>query len=116
MGVATPGHQLSQRDPQRPVGGTWRPSGFGALTARQVIPCRRLSAARALGCLKPVPGILGGGLVQDACLAQHGWKTARLFQPASRFWTFQAMESAVFIGLAAALVVWTFHIVLARDA
>jgi len=91
-------------------------SGAWLLSGRDVGPTgasNSVTAARALGCLKQVPD---GVLVQNACMAQHGWKTALLFQPASRFWTLQAIESAVFIALAAALVAWTFRIVLARDA
>ena len=55
----------------------------------------------------------GGGPNLDITLQQHGISLAAVYQPASRFWTFQAMEAAVFIvlsvvclGLAAAWVKW----------
>lgn len=92
------------------------PSGAWLLSYRTVGPTgssNSITAARALGCLKQVPQ---GFQVENACMTQHGWKVALFFQPASRFWTFQSIESAIFIFLAAALVAWTFHIVLARNA
>jgi hypothetical protein len=38
-----------------------------------------------------------------ACAAQHGIQMHVVFQPGSRFWAFQAIEAALFLGLAAAL-------------
>jgi len=53
-----------------------------------------------------------GKVIDRACLASHGiveYATA-VYHPASRFWLFQGMETAIFLGLALALgafaVVW----------
>jgi hypothetical protein len=39
-----------------------------------------------------------------------------VFQPANRFWTFQAIESALFLALAALLVAFSYRRVIRRDA
>jgi hypothetical protein len=52
----------------------------------------------------------------NSCLASHGFHTQILYQPASRFWTFQAIEASIFIVLAAALIAVAYRLVLARDA
>jgi hypothetical protein len=52
----------------------------------------------------------------NSCLASHGFHAQILYQPASRFWTFQAIEAGIFIVLAAALVAVAYRTVLARDA
>jgi hypothetical protein len=44
-------------------------------------------------------------------LLSLGWRRAVSFQPADRFWTFQAIEAAIFLGLAAAIVVVTLRLV-----
>lgn len=48
--------------------------------------------------------LLGGGIVDQATLAQHGLREAVIFHPASRFWEFQLIETAIFGGLALMLV------------
>lgn len=40
----------------------------------------------------------------EACLTAHGYHRIVTYQPADRFWTFQAIEAGIFITLAAALV------------
>lgn len=47
--------------------------------------------------------------VDRACLAQHHIVeyTTAVFQPASRFWLFQAIESGIFLSLTAALVLFS---------
>jgi hypothetical protein len=43
------------------------------------------------------------------CVHAHGWLGYVVYQPADRFWLFQGIESAIFLGLAAvllALVMW----------
>jgi hypothetical protein len=39
-----------------------------------------------------------------ACLAAHGFRQIDSYQPVSRFWTFQGIESGLFLGLAAVLL------------
>jgi hypothetical protein len=48
------------------------------------------------------------------CLAKHGYHQLDRYQPASRFWTFQWIESAIFLGFAASLLVLTFYWVTRR--
>ena len=40
-----------------------------------------------------------------SCVGDHGWYRTLTYQPANRFWTFQGIEAATFVVLAAALVV-----------
>ncbi len=50
-----------------------------------------------------------GAHIVPACLARHGIVNAITYQPADRFWLFQGIESAIFLGLTAgllALTVW----------
>jgi ABC-2 family transporter protein len=44
-------------------------------------------------------------------LLSLGWRRAVSFQPADRFWIFQSIEAAIFIGLAAAIVLVTLWFV-----
>lgn len=43
-------------------------------------------------------------LGDPSCLAQHGVFNHAIYHPASRFWLFQGIEAAIFLGLALALV------------
>jgi hypothetical protein len=52
----------------------------------------------------------------DACLAQHGYSSIVKYQPASRYWTFQWIESGIFVALAAILVALAVVAVRRRDA
>lgn len=38
------------------------------------------------------------------CVHAHGWQLAEIYQPAGRFWTFQTIETALFVALALALL------------
>jgi ABC-type transport system involved in multi-copper enzyme maturation permease subunit len=58
----------------------------------------------------------GKGAALMNCLASHGFRQMTTYQPASRFWAFQGIESAIFVVLAAALVALAYRIVLRRDA
>ena len=51
-----------------------------------------------------------------ACLAKQGIRQYIVYQPDSRFWTFQAYEAAIFLALAAVFVAVSFLAVLRRDA
>jgi len=39
------------------------------------------------------------------CLAAHGFQQLDIYQPASRFWTFQGIETGLFLALTALLLV-----------
>jgi hypothetical protein len=51
-----------------------------------------------------------------SCLAAHGYQGYLTYQPASRFWAFQGIETGVFVVLAAVLVGVTFWVLERRDA
>jgi hypothetical protein len=51
------------------------------------------------------------------CLAAHGYRGSFItYQPASRYWAFQGIETGIFVLLAAALIAVTAVVVLRRDA
>jgi hypothetical protein len=51
------------------------------------------------------------GVDAQEYLLSLGWRRAVSFQPADRFWTFQVIEAAIFVGLAAAIVLVTLRLV-----
>ena len=59
---------------------------------------------------------LAGNHALQGCMSTHGYRTLTVFQPDSRFWIFQTMESALFLVLAVPLVVFTYRRVIRRDA
>jgi hypothetical protein len=50
------------------------------------------------------------------CLAAHGYQGSMSYQPASRFWAFQGIETGIFVVLAAVLIGITFWVLKRRDA
>jgi len=52
----------------------------------------------------------------ESCLAAHGYRGYVTYQPASRFWAFQGIETGIFVVLAAALLAVTFWVLKRRDA
>jgi hypothetical protein len=50
------------------------------------------------------------------CLAAHGYRGYVTYQPASRFWAFQGIETGIYVLLAAALLGVTFWVLKRRDA
>jgi len=51
-----------------------------------------------------------------SCMQAHGFRGFTTYQPASRYWAFQGIETGVFVALAAALLALTFAVVRRRDA
>ena len=51
-----------------------------------------------------------------SCMQAHGWRGFATYQPASRYWSFQGIETGIYVLLAAALIAVTFAIVRRRDA
>jgi hypothetical protein len=51
-----------------------------------------------------------------SCLSAHGYHAFISYQPASRYWAFQGIETGIFAVLAAALIAVTAIVVLRRDA
>ena len=50
-----------------------------------------------------------------SCLMAHGYRGFVTYQPASRYWTFQGIETGIFVILAAALIALTATVLLRRD-
>jgi hypothetical protein len=50
-----------------------------------------------------------------ACLLAHGYHQIDLYQPATRFWAFQEIEAAIFVGVAALLLAITVCLVTRRS-
>jgi hypothetical protein len=46
----------------------------------------------------------------------HGYRGYVTYQPASRFWAFQGIETGIFVILAAILLAVTFWVLRRRDA
>jgi len=69
------------------------------------IPAACLHAAATPNPQAPVP-----------CLAAHGYHGYLTYQPASRFWAFQGIETGIFAVLAAALLAAAFWALQRRDA
>jgi hypothetical protein len=51
-----------------------------------------------------------------SCLATRRYRVLITYQPASRYWAFQGIETGIFVVLAAALIAVTEIAVLRRDA
>ena len=66
------------------------------------------SACRAL--------VFHGPLRTSSCLTAHGYRGFISYQPASRYWAFQGIETGIFVILAAALIAVTVIAVIRRDA
>ena len=52
----------------------------------------------------------------NACMAQSGYHLRSVYQPASRYWTFQWIEAGIFVGVSAVLIAVAVVLVLRRDA
>lgn len=50
------------------------------------------------------------------CMVSHGFRETMTYQPANRFWTFQGIESALYVFLALGMVLIAYGAVLRRDA
>lgn len=51
-----------------------------------------------------------------SCIAPAGFRQFTIYQPTSRFWAFQSIETVIFLALAAPLVAIAFAVVRRRDA
>ena len=51
-----------------------------------------------------------------SCAQAHGIRGYVTYQPASRYWAFQGIETGIFLLLAAALLAIAFAVVMRRDA
>ena len=66
------------------------------------------------------PSCMGGRLIGNegtsGCMAAHGYRTVFVYQPDSRFWSLQAIESLVFLALAILLLGLAYRALSRRDA
>ena len=51
-----------------------------------------------------------------SCLSAHGYHAVLTYQPGTRYWAFQGIESGIFLALAALLVALTIGLIIRRDA
>ena len=64
----------------------------------------------------PVPPVCEKATQVASCMAAHGYRGYLAYQPASRFWAFQGIETGIFLVLAAILLGVTFWVLKRRDA
>jgi hypothetical protein len=85
-------------------------AGWGSLYPALPASCQRLLSA--------VPPAKSGSSMPAvfSCMQAHGWRGFATYQPASRYWPFQGIETGIYVLLAAALIAVTFVIVRRRDA
>ena len=108
-----------------PSGSAWLFSqGAVSRTGRVVLAgWGDLFPALPASCRKLIPGSGGptskSGSSMSAvfsCMRAHGWRGFATYQPASRYWPFQGIETGIYVLLAVALIAVTFVIVRRRDA
>jgi hypothetical protein len=75
-----------------------------------------INAATGGGTVKAVPFGGSGDTAVNRCLHDNRLVNVLVYHPASRFWTFQAIETAVFLGVSAVLLAVTAWWVLRRIA
>ena len=108
-----------------PPGSAWVFSQGAVSKTGQVVPAGwgELEPALPASCQKLLPG--NGGPVPKSgsplsavfsCMQAHGWRGFATYQPSSRYWPFQGIETGIYVLLAAALIAVTFVIVRRRDA
>jgi hypothetical protein len=64
----------------------------------------------------PGPKVCAQAQNPGPCLVAHGYRSYLTYQPASRFWAFQFIETGIFVVLAAVLLGVTFWVLKRRDA
>jgi hypothetical protein len=86
------------------------PTGWGDLYPALPASCQKL--------LPGTPGAKSGASLNAvfSCMQAHGWRGFITYQPASRYWPFQGIETGIYLLLAAALIAVTFAVVRRRDA
>jgi hypothetical protein len=91
--------------PGLPAGAWVVYDGFVDAHGARVRPAQALTACATNGA--PISSQPGSAFSQ--CVHAHGWLGYIVYQPADRFWLFQGIESASFVGLTAlllALTIW----------
>ncbi len=75
--------------------------------------CQKLIPASANGPAGPPHGPMNAVL---GCLQRMGYRQFISYQPISRYWAFQGIETGLYVAVAAVLIALTFVVVLRRDA
>ncbi|WP_300608460.1 hypothetical protein [Trebonia sp.] len=78
--------------------------------------CQKLIPASLSGPAEPVPVPNGAMSAVLGCLQKAGYRQFVSYQPISRYWAFQGIETGIYVAVAAALIALTFVVVLRRDA
>ena len=79
--------------------------------------CRALVSAAAGTVTRATPNGRGAPMGHlGSCIASAGFRQFSSYQPISRYWAFQSIETAIFLALAAALLALGFAVVRRRDA
>ncbi|HEX8731678.1 MAG TPA: hypothetical protein VF725_06415 [Ktedonobacterales bacterium] len=103
-----------------PLVATWDPSlssGPGTITANATILSSGYAdraghqldwSAVYQACSASGDYDLRPGSSYTACVHAHGWLSTMVWQPANRYWLFQGIESAIFVGLAILLLALAF--------
>jgi hypothetical protein len=105
--------------------GSYLPIGQGVVGANGRVPAPNAGSVGVDGV--PVPAVCQqfiGNLGKTkaslqpvlSCMEAHGYRGYVTFQPASRFWAFQGIETGIFVVIAAALLGVTFIVLRRRDA
>ena len=86
------------------------PTGWGDLFPALPASCQKL--------LPGSPTAKSGASLNAvfSCMQAHGWRGFTTYQPSSRYWPFQGIETGIYVLLAAALIAVTFVIVRRSDA
>jgi len=86
------------------------PTGWGDLFPALSASCQKL--------LPGSPTAKSGASLNAvfSCMQAHGWRGFATYQPASRYWPFQGIETGIYVLLAAALIAVTYGIIRKRDA
>ena len=111
------------------LGGTFTPPGQawifsqGGVSPTGVVVSQGwgdLVPALPASCARFLPGPASG---KDAsmnavfsCMQAHGWRGFVTYQPASRYWAFQGIETGIYVLLGAALIAVTYMVIRRRDA
>ena len=71
--------------------------------------CAKVVNARAVGGPQNADPLL-------SCLNREGFRQFTTYQPGSRYWAFQGIETGIYVAIAAALLAVTFYVIRHRDA
>jgi hypothetical protein len=97
-----------------PGGNQQLPAGSWTLSSNLFDPGGHLVTGKFQFPLACISSVDRNGVA--SCLGRMGYHTVVTYQPASRYWTFQWIESGIFVALAAALIAFAIYFTLRHDA